>query len=95
MNVSAGGQHMKTIHVPKSMMSAPFLQVTTYILEHSSNTFSFFSILNVKGFYEDLNEIIIFVIFTKVTVNLPCIIPSYFCLSIQPSQLDRDAIFAV
>uniref|UniRef100_A0A8C9YI28 Protein FAM216A n=1 Tax=Sander lucioperca TaxID=283035 RepID=A0A8C9YI28_SANLU len=25
-NVSAGGQHMKTIHIPKSMMSAPFLQ---------------------------------------------------------------------
>ncbi|KAM7392013.1 hypothetical protein PAMP_022656 [Pampus punctatissimus] len=24
--VSAGGQNMKTIHVPKSMMSAPFLQ---------------------------------------------------------------------
>lgn len=28
MNVSAGDQHMKTIHIPKSMMSAPFLQVT-------------------------------------------------------------------
>ncbi|KAM8761260.1 uncharacterized protein AB9X84_009011 [Acanthopagrus schlegelii] len=26
MNVSAGDQHMKTIHIPKSMMSAPFLQ---------------------------------------------------------------------
>ncbi|KAK5871703.1 hypothetical protein PBY51_004566 [Eleginops maclovinus] len=26
VNVSAGGQHMKTIHVPKSMMAAPFLQ---------------------------------------------------------------------
>ncbi|XP_040898724.1 protein FAM216A-like isoform X2 [Toxotes jaculatrix] len=26
INVSAGGQHMKTIHIPKSMMSAPFLQ---------------------------------------------------------------------
>ncbi|XP_023253564.1 protein FAM216A isoform X1 [Seriola lalandi dorsalis] len=26
MNVSAGSQHMKTIHIPKSMMSAPFLQ---------------------------------------------------------------------
>ncbi|XP_051277625.1 protein FAM216A-like [Dicentrarchus labrax] len=25
-NVSAGGQHMKTIHIPKSLMSAPFLQ---------------------------------------------------------------------
>ncbi|KAM7416758.1 hypothetical protein PAMA_018694 [Pampus argenteus] len=29
INVSAGGQNMKTIHVPKSMMSAPFLQVRT------------------------------------------------------------------
>ncbi|KAG8011670.1 hypothetical protein GBF38_003950 [Nibea albiflora] len=27
MNVPAGSQHMKTIHFPKSMMSAPFLQV--------------------------------------------------------------------
>lgn len=26
INVSAGGHHMKAIHVPKSMMSAPFLQ---------------------------------------------------------------------
>ncbi|KAA8578915.1 hypothetical protein FQN60_017518, partial [Etheostoma spectabile] len=26
VNVSAGGQHMKKIHIPKSMMSAPFLQ---------------------------------------------------------------------
>ncbi|XP_044054117.1 protein FAM216A-like [Siniperca chuatsi] len=26
INASAGGQHMKTIHIPKSMMSAPFLQ---------------------------------------------------------------------
>ncbi|XP_022608620.1 protein FAM216A [Seriola dumerili] len=26
INVSAGSQHMKTIHIPKSMMSAPFLQ---------------------------------------------------------------------
>ncbi|XP_028432989.1 protein FAM216A [Perca flavescens] len=26
VNVSADGQHMKTIHIPKSMMSAPFLQ---------------------------------------------------------------------
>lgn len=25
----AGGQHLKTIHPPKSMMSAPFLQVTS------------------------------------------------------------------
>lgn len=28
MNVPAGDQHMKTIRAPKSMMSAPFLQVT-------------------------------------------------------------------
>uniref|UniRef100_A0A4W6G7V5 Family with sequence similarity 216 member A n=1 Tax=Lates calcarifer TaxID=8187 RepID=A0A4W6G7V5_LATCA len=26
INASAGSQHMKTIHIPKSMMSAPFLQ---------------------------------------------------------------------
>lgn len=26
--VSAGSQHMRTIHIPKSAMSAPFLQVT-------------------------------------------------------------------
>lgn len=33
MNMSAGSQHMKTIHIPKSMMSAPFLQVTSEKLE--------------------------------------------------------------
>lgn len=35
INVPAGSQHMKTIPIPKSMMSAPFLQVSTYVGTHT------------------------------------------------------------
>ncbi|KAF3850648.1 hypothetical protein F7725_012420 [Dissostichus mawsoni] len=33
-NVSSGGQHMKTIHVPKSMMAAPFLQASILVSKY-------------------------------------------------------------
>ena len=64
VSVSAGSQHMKTIHIPKSMMSAPFLQVT-HDAEHILN----FPVRGLK--IRNLNEItVIFLTCNKVSVTV-------------------------
>lgn len=67
-NMSAGSQHMKTIHIPKSMMSAPFLQVTS--------TWSWNRCMQVGFCYVKAGIIIlmIFLLCNKVTVIPPCVI---------------------